>query len=252
MLDVLEALGVSGDIRRGGAHLDPDLNAGATKRSAGWLPCFGQTGAAQTHLVNQGIGVGDIFLFYGWFRPTHYVQGILRYAAASQARHVLFGYLEIGAIVDLRIGPVPLWAHDHPHVVNACRSNNTLYVSTETASWNASLPGAGRFGYSSQLILSKSDRTTRVWSLPSCFDPGCGAEVMSRHRLSHYRTTVEDVEITTVAPGQEFVLNATSAIARWAKTRIEAGLQTAALLRDDVPHRMQLRSSEPLTAIAEQ
>ncbi len=29
---------------------------------------FGQTGAAQTHLERQGVGVGDVFVFFGLFR----------------------------------------------------------------------------------------------------------------------------------------------------------------------------------------
>jgi hypothetical protein len=52
------------------AHLDPDLRAGAVPRPAGWRPLFGQDGAAQTHLANQRVGIGDLFLFYGWFKET--------------------------------------------------------------------------------------------------------------------------------------------------------------------------------------
>ena len=38
-------------------HADPDLVHGA----------FGQTGAAQSHLERRGVGVGDVFLFFGLF-----------------------------------------------------------------------------------------------------------------------------------------------------------------------------------------
>ena len=34
----------------------------------GWQPLFGQDSAAETHLRNQGVGTGDIFLFFGLFR----------------------------------------------------------------------------------------------------------------------------------------------------------------------------------------
>src|SRR5689334_1319956 len=50
------------------AHLDPDLDPSALPRLPGWRPAFGQTGAAQTHLDHCGVGVGDLFLFFGWFR----------------------------------------------------------------------------------------------------------------------------------------------------------------------------------------
>ena len=41
-------------------HYDPNLETGQ----------FGQVGAAQTHLENNKVGIGDIFLFWGWFRET--------------------------------------------------------------------------------------------------------------------------------------------------------------------------------------
>ena len=51
-------------------HLDPDLNADALARSPGWRPAFGQVEIAQRHLENQGVGPGDLFLFFGWFRAV--------------------------------------------------------------------------------------------------------------------------------------------------------------------------------------
>src|ERR1019366_2374960 len=53
------------------AHLDPDLrqNALAYPPDA-WRPAFGQSGAAAGHLINQGVGAGDLFIFFGWFRKT--------------------------------------------------------------------------------------------------------------------------------------------------------------------------------------
>ena len=61
---------LTGDDRSdAGAHADPDLIAGARKRGAGWLPSLGQIGAASGHLRNQGVQVGDLFLFYGWSLP---------------------------------------------------------------------------------------------------------------------------------------------------------------------------------------
>ena len=39
-------------------HNDPDLKMGA----------FGQVASAQGHLNNQGVGSGDLFLFFGTFR----------------------------------------------------------------------------------------------------------------------------------------------------------------------------------------
>src|SRR6266436_9207163 len=56
-----------GRVGRGnGAHLDPDLRRDALTRATGWRPIFGQADAAQSHLTNQGIGPGDLFLFFGY------------------------------------------------------------------------------------------------------------------------------------------------------------------------------------------
>ena len=51
-------------------HLDPDLRRDVISRLDGWRPAFGQEGAALSHLQNQCVGVGDLFLFYGWFKQA--------------------------------------------------------------------------------------------------------------------------------------------------------------------------------------
>jgi hypothetical protein len=53
-----------------GVHHDPDLRFEAATRRPDWLPLFGQAKAAQSHLKNQDVGEGDIFLFFGWFRKV--------------------------------------------------------------------------------------------------------------------------------------------------------------------------------------
>ncbi|MED5207329.1 MAG: hypothetical protein VX465_11920, partial [Pseudomonadota bacterium] len=51
---------------------------------------FGQCGAAQTHLANQGVGEGDVFLFFGLFRE-----------AGGEPHHRIYGWCEIAEIIDL-------------------------------------------------------------------------------------------------------------------------------------------------------
>ena len=58
-----------------GPHLDPDLVPGTLPRPPDWLPAFGQDSAAASHLRNQGVSRGDLFLFFGWFRHTEEVEG---------------------------------------------------------------------------------------------------------------------------------------------------------------------------------
>src|SRR4051794_23719386 len=58
---------VSGDAI---ALFDPDLDEGALPRLPGWRPCFGQTSSSQSPLASCGVDLGDLFLFFGWFRQV--------------------------------------------------------------------------------------------------------------------------------------------------------------------------------------
>jgi len=71
---------------RHGAHLDPDLTACAYPRRPGWRSLFGQVGAAQSHLARSGVDIGDLFLFFGWFRQTEVVSGRYRFPHSDAER----------------------------------------------------------------------------------------------------------------------------------------------------------------------
>ena len=78
---------------------------------------FGQCGAAQTHLANRGVGIGDVFLFFGLFR-----------AQGGDAHHRIFGYLEVEEVLHLALGiPDELVARRHPHALALHASNDAIY-----------------------------------------------------------------------------------------------------------------------------
>jgi hypothetical protein len=79
---------------QGHAGLDPE----AIPRREGWRPLFGQTDASQTHLVNQGVGEGDVFLFFGLFRRVHETHAGWRFIRDAPAVHMLWGWLQIDQI----------------------------------------------------------------------------------------------------------------------------------------------------------
>jgi len=64
-------------------HLDPDIYKTALLRSDGWKPSFGQIDQAQTHLKNEGVKEGDLFLFFGWFRKTREKDGKIIFDASA-------------------------------------------------------------------------------------------------------------------------------------------------------------------------
>jgi hypothetical protein len=116
------------------AHLDPDLNTSIYPRPPGWRPLFGQTDAAQSHLSRMGIAEGDLFLFFGWFRQTEFVRDKYYYVKMAPDLHLIFGWLQVGAILNLKHGDhnVPEWARYHPHLHGGFGDNNTLYIARKS------------------------------------------------------------------------------------------------------------------------
>lgn len=199
-----------------GSHLDPDLRKESVPRLHGWLPTFGQVDGSQTHLEKEGVTKGDLFLFYGWFRKTMYINGRLQYDRHAADQHVIFGWLQIGTILNptKEIRTIPDWAAQHPHVMGAnWRSeNNTLYIASRQirlSHFRKRIPGGGMFEHFSQsLLLTAEGRSRTIWRLPRWFYPVSGKPPLSYHGdLSRWKRDANGVLLRTVARGQEFVLD---------------------------------------------
>jgi hypothetical protein len=96
-------------------HEDPLFHEG--------LCAFGQTGSAQSHLARQGVGIGDIFLFFGLFAEID----------GRDRHHRIFGYLKVEKLFRLGrhpIVPVELAGlpRPHPHTIGEWNDNNTVYL----------------------------------------------------------------------------------------------------------------------------
>ena len=160
-------------------HLDPDIYTACIDRKKGWREIFGQVGAAQSHLKNQGIQVGDLFLFFGWFRETEKNDGSLKWKSEDKnGRHIIYGYLQVGDILTwekIKEGDIPDWIKHQPHLTEKYmeKKNNTLYIARERLFIDREelpLPGWGVFYYSESLVLTKKGETRRsYWELPSFF-----------------------------------------------------------------------------------
>lgn len=197
-------------------HLDPDLHRDALPRISGWLPSFGQTAQAQTHLENEHVGRNDLFLFFGWFRQTRYHRGRLMYEPKAPHLHVIFGWLQVGEIFKPTqdVSPLPAWSHDHPHVAGADEreSNNTLYVATDHLNVKGlprSISGGGAFPrFVEPLCLTADGKSRSIWNLSSFFYPDEGKPPLSHHcDLTRWKRNDRGVTLKTVARGQEFVLD---------------------------------------------
>lgn len=210
------------------AHHDPDLCAAARPRLSGWRPAFGQVGAAQKHLQNQGVGPGDLFLFFGWFREVEPDgAGGWRYRRGTPDLHVLFGWLQVGEA--LRLGPSSggLRASrpelgEHPHFHGRWDDSNTVYVASDKlviGGEEMGAPGGGTFPrFHPGLQLTKPGCTRTVWSLPGWFLSEESGPTLSYHtNPARWERDEERVTLRSVAKGQEFVLRFAldSSISTW-------------------------------------
>ena len=213
-----------------GLHLDPDLVPETMPRAPGWRPAFGQAHAAQGVLAREGITTGDVFVFFGWFRHVKETEKGLAYRRPSPQMHVMFGWLQVGAVFKPQRDAMPAWTADHPHVVEPNRTNNTLYVSAPHLTLDGeqlSLPGAGTFThYRDALRLTASGFTRSVWSLPAWFAPREGRLPLSGHSKADRWSLAEGgLRLRSVGRGQEFVLDmdAYSEASAWVRSIITAG-----------------------------
>ena len=197
-------------------HLDPDLNFTSIPRLPGWKPLFGQAGATERHLQNQGVGGGDVFLFYGWFRRVEQCAGAYRYVRGEPDLHVMFGWLQIEQrIAVAQRSNIPAWAGDHAH----CRcaqplALDSLYTSTDHISLpgvTLNRPGAGLFStYHSSLCLTNQEPyvSRRIWRLPRWMSPAAGRMPLTYHAHQKYWEMKEDhLLLRSAGRGQEFVLD---------------------------------------------
>ncbi|WP_237067650.1 hypothetical protein [Microbulbifer guangxiensis] len=207
---------------RGTAHLDPDMYPDTLPRSRGWRPLLGQTGAAQGHLRRQGVRPGDLFLFFGLFRPVERTNGKWQFVRQAPAQHILWGWLAIGDVChvdDLRDSELG-WARYHPHFQIGPDSANTLYLAAdklELPETNAPVAGAGVFPQLAEpLVLTCPDSPRpSLWRLPNFFYPGPDRTPLSyHHKAERWWRDAHDRQpgychLQSAARGQEFVLDMT-------------------------------------------
>ncbi len=197
-----------------GAHLDPDLDAGSLPRSRGWRPLFGQAKAAQGHLFNQGVGAGDLFLFFGWFRETEIVSGRYRFVPHAPDRHILFGWLQVEQCKKIE-GPFhefPRWCRYHCHFFGDWGGRNALYLARrrlELPGLEETFAGGGLFPqFHNRLVLTEPGKSRCEWLLPPWFHPSGRASCLSYHGdSSRWHRGKGGTKLSSAKRGQEFVLD---------------------------------------------
>jgi hypothetical protein len=176
-------------------------------RPTGWRPAFGQTGAAAGHLINQSVGIGDLFIFFGWFRRTVRIKDRLAFDPKDvHGRHIVYGWLQVGEVIEKL--PLPrhlLFLKYHPHVrlfENEVHPNK-IYVSSQSGLKAGVFPNELE-----SVVLTKEGGCRSRWLLPETFE-----SLFLVRDLTYYgKETRWDKEGTriglqAVSRGQEFVLD---------------------------------------------
>lgn len=205
-------------------HLDPDICVSTIKeRNPSWRGLFGQAGNSEALLQNLGVGEGDLFLFFGWYREAERRNGRFRYKWRARNVHSIYGYLEVGAIYDIARGcEVPDWARYHPHAARPeafSKTRNRIYEATNVFSRDSSKRGWGVFRQHPSLVLTSENAATRsVWELPACFE-GEGAKFNASVEMD----VLENGNIRTQVKGrgnQELYVSSNPKVVEWAESLV--------------------------------
>ena len=186
-------------------HLDPDLDASFGNRPADWRGSLGQVAAAQGHLAKQGVGPGDLFLFWGLFRPAQLTES---WHFVETPEHRIFGWLQIDEILHLGGQPNSFlstypWLREHPHMQEGWPSTNVVYTATESLTLGSiagTRPGWGLFESGHRLTAPARDKPS-VWRVPDWMNPTKGGTGLTYHPLPRWS---ED-SLQSAARGQEFI-----------------------------------------------
>lgn len=145
---------------------------------------FGQCGAAQTHLERQGVGLGDVFVFFGLFADEH----------SGERHHRIFGYLRADEIISLAGGvPADLIDMGHPHALAMHHKNDCIWRGEGRTARRAS----------DALRLTVPEGPPSLWNRPDWLKQGG----LSYHDRADRWLRAKDGQrrLRSVARGQEFV-----------------------------------------------
>ncbi len=205
--DIIHTLNSNNKIKEEyNCHLDPDIREGIKNRPTGWKPAFGQEGSSLRHLQNQGVGIGDLFLFFGWFKQTEFIDGMLHYKQNAPDWHVIYSYFQIGDIIETS-NNIPTWLGQHPHAkIEKWEHPNIIYTAASQLSLCPQLSGAGCLNFSPKLVLTKKGCTRRIWDLPNFF---------RQIPITYNANSWKKDSFVSAAKGQEFIFEANENVLEW-------------------------------------
>ena len=189
-------------------HLDPDLDPGSLPRQPGWRGALGQVSTAQTHLANNSIAPGDLFLFWGLYRAANR-NAAGRWQFTGDAEHRIFGWLQIDEILTIGEDPAPAlasrpWLASHPHLATGWSGNNTVYVARNELSLPGIRTGLAGFGLmkTGLRLTAHASHQPSTWKTPAWLNPLNGGTGLTFHPDKRWNP---DDTLRSAARGQEFI-----------------------------------------------
>jgi hypothetical protein len=198
------------------AHLDPDVcESSISSRHQDWKGIFGQCGSAQGHLRNQNVGKGDVFLFFGLFQRVELAQGRYRFVKGSKPMHLIWGWLQIGEIIEVNSTNKNnyTWAAYHPHFYMGSAVNNTIYLASDFLHLNGEQAGKIK-GYGAiekyselQQLTIPDSRHLTDWRLPAWMYREYQPCPLSYNADKPWTLTDGFARLSTYSRGQEYVMD---------------------------------------------
>jgi hypothetical protein len=163
-------------------------------------------------LTERVAPAGDLFLFFGWFRPVERSKSRWTYARGTAAVHALWGWLHVGACLDP--GDLPAdaarWLGYHPHLQRSARERHVLFVASDRLAVDGRRVAAGGVfpRFTPARVLSAPGENMSVWRVPGWMHPDAGR---ARFSYIHEATRWGHAEqgaafVRTIGKGQEIVM----------------------------------------------
>ncbi len=191
-------------------HLDPDIQEGTLRhpRPENWRGAFGQYSVAARHLCNENVVPGDIFVFFGLFQEAHQKEGeqdsYWQYNEKANPVHGIWGWLEIGAILDLHgaldsaLEQYP-WMRAHPHASGNWGDPNNVYI----AAAESQVGLQNTWGVLPKLhVLTAEGQTPSIWRIPTWLWESGSRKLTYHHDPQRW---TRHGCLNSVNQGQEFV-----------------------------------------------
>ncbi|MBQ7599034.1 MAG: hypothetical protein IJU56_10690 [Clostridia bacterium] len=202
-------------------HVDPDIRENCRKeRIQQWIPAFGQIGSAQGVLNYANVEIGDIFLFFGWFRKTEFYNGQFRFIRKNNGDfyehsdlHIIYGYMQIGEIITDKDQIAKFTWHPHSGNTRLENKSNTLYLPSETLSIIPGFPGYGTLNYRTDRVLTMKGQNRATWNtLPF---------LLPEHIYGERKNAAKGKGLYYNGIWQELVIYESEGLLDWVKSIIE-------------------------------